>query len=328
MLYDNHNRKINYLRLAVTDRCNLRCHYCMPEDGLDWLGRKEIMSYEEMLRISKLLVQMGIDKIRITGGEPFVRKDIILFISELAKINGLKQINLTTNGVLTQPFIPEFKALKIKSCNLSLDTLNRQRFFDITRRDEFDNVMKTLDALLMHDIEVKINAVVMKNINTDEIHEMVALTQKLPVVMRFIEEMPFNGEGHDYSGIEWNYIKILDTIKNSFPDIYKIKDSPNSTALNYKIPNHKGTVGIIPAYTRSFCGSCNRIRLTPEGSLKTCLYGDAVLNVKDMMRANLTDFEMQTFLQNSFQNRAKDGWEAEKQRQQNGIFESMASIGG
>jgi cyclic pyranopterin phosphate synthase len=300
----------------------------MPEDGLDWLGRKEIMSYEEMLRISKLLVQMGIDKIRITGGEPFVRKDIILFISELAKINGLKQINLTTNGVLTQPFIPEFKALKIKSCNLSLDTLNRQRFFDITRRDEFDNVMKTLDALLMHDIEVKINAVVMKNINTDEIHEMVALTQKLPIAMRFIEEMPFNGEGHDYSGIEWNYIKILDTIKNSFPDIYKIKDSPNSTALNYKIPNHKGTVGIIPAYTRSFCGSCNRIRLTPEGSLKTCLYGDAVLNVKDMMRADLTDLEMQTFLQNSFQNRAKDGWEAEKQRQQNGIFESMASIGG
>jgi cyclic pyranopterin phosphate synthase len=146
--------------------------------------------------------------------------------------------------------------------------------------------------------------------------------------MRFIEEMPFNGEGHDYSGIEWNYIKILDTIKNSFPDIYKIKDSPNSTALNYKIPNHKGTVGIIPAYTRSFCGSCNRIRLTPEGSLKTCLYGDAVLNVKDMMRADLTDLEMQTFLQNSFQNRAKDGWEAEKQRQQNGIFESMASIGG
>ncbi len=328
MLYDNHHRKINYLRLAVTDRCNLRCHYCMPEEGLDWLSRAAIMSYEEMLRICTLLVKMGIDKIRITGGEPFVRKDIMLFISELAKLDGLQKINLTTNGILTAPYVSEFKKLKINACNLSLDTLKRQRFFEITRRDEFEKVMETLEMLLFHGIEVKINAVVMKDINTDEINEMVALTKDLPVAMRFIEEMPFNGNGHEYSGIEWSHVKILATIKDSFSDIYKIKDPENSTALNYKIPSHKGTVGIIPAYTRSFCGSCNRIRLTPEGNLKTCLYGDNVLNIKDMLRNGLTDAEMQSFLQNAFQNRAKDGWEAEHARQKSGVFESMAMIGG
>jgi molybdenum cofactor biosynthesis protein A len=328
MLFDNHNRPINYLRLAVTDRCNLRCTYCMPEDGLEWLHRKEIMSYEEMLRVCGVMVKMGIDKIRITGGEPFAKKDIMLFISELAKLEGLKKINLTTNGVLTEPYISEFKKLKITSCNLSLDTLDRERFFEITRRDELPAVLKTMDALLAHDIEVKVNAVVMNGVNSDEIAAMVALTKDLPIAMRFIEEMPFNGEGNDYSGILWNHKKILNEIKHSFPNIYKIKDPENSTAFNYQIPNHKGTVGIIAAYTRSFCGTCNRIRLTPEGSLKTCLYGDSVLNVKDMMRNGFSDDEMAVLLKQTFQNRAKDGWEAEKNRKAKGIFESMAMIGG
>ncbi len=328
MFFDNHNRPINYLRLAVTDRCNLRCTYCMPEDGLEWLHRNEVMRYEEMLRICTLMVKMGIDKIRITGGEPFARKDIMLFISELAKLNGLKKINLTTNGVLIAPYIPEFKKLKISSCNLSLDTLNRERFFEITRRDELQEVLKTMDALLANDIEVKVNAVVMNGVNSDEIAAMVALTKDLPIAMRFIEEMPFNGEGNDYSGVLWNHTKILGEIKRSFPAIYKIKDPENSTAFNYHIPNHKGTVGIIAAYTRSFCGTCNRIRLTPEGSLRTCLYGDSVLNVKDMMRNGFSDDEMSVLLQQAFQNRAKDGWEAEKKRKTKGIFESMAMIGG
>jgi molybdenum cofactor biosynthesis protein A len=300
----------------------------MPEDGLEWLGRKEVMSYEEILRISALMIDMGIDKIRITGGEPFVRKDIIELIAQLAQFDKLKKINLTTNGVLTAPYIPLFKRYKINSCNLSLDTLDSERFFQITRRDEFSAVMQTLDVLLTHGIEVKINAVVMNDINTDEIVKMVELTKNLPISMRFIEEMPFNGEGNAYSGIVWNHQKILATIQESYPTLQKIPDPPNSTAYLYKIPNHQGTIGIIAAYTRSFCGSCNRIRLTPDGNLQTCLYGSPVLNVKDMMRSDLKDTEMRYFLQQAFQNRAKDGWEAEKKRQQEGFFASMATIGG
>ena len=161
MLIDNHGRIINYMRLAVTDRCNLRCFYCMPEDGLNWLSRAELMSYEEMLRASALLVKMGIEKIRITGGEPFVRKDIMKLLTNLSKLDGLKELSMTTNGVLTAPYVAEMKALGIRSVNLSLDTLDANRFFTITHRDEFANVMHTLDELLKHNIEVKINAVVM-----------------------------------------------------------------------------------------------------------------------------------------------------------------------
>ena len=148
MLIDNHGRNINYLRLAVTDRCNLRCFYCMPEEGLNWLSRKELMSYEEMLSICSLLVRMGIEKIRITGGEPFVRKDIMRFLTALSKLPGLQELTITTNGVLTEPYIPELKALGVKTINLSLDTLDAGRFFAITGRDEFAKVMRTMDALL------------------------------------------------------------------------------------------------------------------------------------------------------------------------------------
>ena len=137
MLTDNYGRKVNYLRLAVTDRCNLRCFYCMPEDGLNWLSRAELMTYEEMLQICALLVGMGIEKIRITGGEPFVRKDIMEFLSALSKVKGLNELTITTNGVLTAPYVADLKKIGVKSVNLSLDTLDAGRFFNITRRDEF-----------------------------------------------------------------------------------------------------------------------------------------------------------------------------------------------
>ncbi len=329
MLLDNHGRKINYLRLAVTDRCNLRCFYCMPEHGLDWLSRKDLMSYEEMLRVCSLLVNMGIEKIRITGGEPFVRKDIMRFIGALSLLPGLKEITITTNGVLTAPLVPELKRMGVRSVNLSLDTLDRDRFFAITRRDEFPVVLNTLQALLKHDMDVKINAVVMEGKNTDDIIPLVALTKEMPVSVRFIEEMPFNGEGNHYTRLYWDHIRILESIRQAYPDIQKIPDPPFSTSYNYRIPGHAGTVGIIAAYTRTFCGTCNRIRLTPQGMLKTCLYDNGVLNVKDLARAGMTDEELQDNLVNALLHRAKDGWEAEKNRTaKNPAHESMATIGG
>jgi len=328
LLTDNHGRTLNYLRLAVTDRCNLRCFYCMPEDGLNWLARKELMSYEEMLRACTLLVKMGIQKIRITGGEPFIRKDIMRFLTALSKLEGLNELSITTNGVLTAPHVAELKNIGVRSVNLSLDTLDAGRFFTITRRDEFSAVMATMDELLKHDMEVKINAVVMDGKNTRDIIPLVELTKQLPVSVRFIEEMPFNGDGHVYQGLSWDHVRILDEIKAAFPAIKKIADPLYSTSYNYHIPGHKGDVGIIAAYSRTFCGTCNRIRITPQGTLKNCLYDDGVLNVKDLMRAGKNDDTINQTLLQAFNNRVKDGWEAERLVENTGMHESMAAIGG
>jgi molybdenum cofactor biosynthesis protein A len=329
LLLDNHGRKINYLRLAVTDRCNLRCFYCMPEEGLNWLSRKELMTYEEMLQACTLLVKMGIEKIRITGGEPFVRKDIMALLTALSKLDGLKELSITTNGVLTAPHVVELKNIGVRSVNLSLDTLDANRFFTITRRDEFANVMETMEELLKHDMEVKINTVVMAGKNTQDIIPLVGLTKDLPVSVRFIEEMPFNGDGHSYSGIVWDYVRIFDEIRQTFPEIQKVPDPQYSTSYNYQIQGHKGSIGIIAAYSRTFCGTCNRIRITPQGTLKNCLYDDGVLNIKDLMRSSMGNAELEETLRAAFNNRQKDGWQAEQKRLENPNFhESMATIGG
>ena len=323
VLRDNHNRTINYLRLAVTDKCNLRCFYSMPEHGINWLSRAELMTYEEMMRLCTLLVANGISKIRITGGEPFVRKDIMSLIAGLSALHGLQELTITTNGVLTAPHIPELKKYGIRSVNLSIDTLDRDRFFAITRRDELPAVMHTMEELLRHGIEVKINAVVMDGRNTQDILPLVQLTKDLPVSVRFIEEMPFNGTG-DIRPCGWDHIRILQTIKDTYPTLQKLPDPPFSTSYNYHIPGHKGSVGIIAAYTRSFCGTCNRIRITPQGMLKTCLYDNGVLNIRDLMRGSINDSEVLAALLTALSNRARDGREAEKYA----VHDSMATIGG
>ena len=328
MLTDNHGRTINYLRLAVTDRCNLRCFYCMPEEGLKWLSREELLTYEEMLRLCTILVAMGIEKIRITGGEPFVRKDIMPFLHALSTLNGLNELTITTNGILTAPLVPELKKIGIRSVNLSLDTLDRNRFFAITHRDEMDKVMETLHALLSYGIEVKLNAVVMEGKNIEDILPMVALTKELPVSVRFIEEMPFNGGDSHYTALKWDYARILEEISSKYPDLQKVQDPSFSTSYNYHIPGHKGNVGVIAAYTRSFCGTCNRIRITPQGVLKTCLYDNGVLNIKDTMRVGASDQSIADTILGALGTRAKDGHEAERSRRASGVHESMATIGG
>jgi cyclic pyranopterin phosphate synthase len=301
----------------------------MPEEGLNWLSRKELMTYEEMLQICSLLVKMGIEKIRITGGEPFVRKDIMQFLTSLSKLKGLNELNITTNGVLTAPHIPELKAIGVNSINLSLDTLDANRFFSITGRDEFSNVIETLENCLKNDIEVKINAVVMDGKNTQDIIPLVQLTKDMPVSVRFIEEMPFNGDGHVYNGLKWDYLRILEEITEKYPGIQKIPDALYSTSYNYKIPGHKGSIGIIAAYSRTFCGTCNRIRITPVGELKTCLYDNGILNIKDLIRQGINEGDLRGILLKTFNQRAKNGWEAERSRKKStGIHESMATIGG
>lgn len=329
MLYDNHQRPINYLRLAVTDRCNLRCFYCMPEEGIDYVPKTELLSYEEMLRLVRVLAKMGITKVRITGGEPFVRKDMTHFLSDLVKTPNLQEVHLTTNGTLTQNLIPQLQQIGIKSVNLSLDSLNKQRFFDITRRDVFDTVMETLHALIVAKLPTKINMVVMQDQNIDDIIPMVELAKANPINVRFIEEMPFNGTNRTPSLLEWNYKRIYQHIEATYPHIYKIEDGKYSTSTNYQIKGFQGTFGIIAAYSRTFCGTCNRIRLTPRGILKTCLYDTGVFNIKDVMRAGASDAQIQATFLDALGNRAKDGFEAEQNRHFDPLItESMSSIGG
>ena len=328
-LLDNHGRPINYIRLAVTDRCNLRCFYCMPEEGIKYLPRTELLSYEEMLRMLNVLAQLGIQKVRITGGEPFLRKNMMYFLEEVLKIEGIQKLNITTNGTLTTPLIPSLKKLGVHSINLSIDSLDQQRFYEITRRDELPKVLETLDALMAHNIPTKLNAVVMEGRNTEDIIPLAELTKELPISVRFIEEMPFNGTGANYPTLNWNYKKILDHLKATFPKIEKLKDAPHSTSLNYQVPGFTGSIGIIPAFSRTFCGTCNRIRVTPQGVLKTCLYDSGVFNIRDIMRSGATDEQLKTTFLEAIGNRAKDGYEAEQNRKLNlPVTESMSTIGG
>jgi molybdenum cofactor biosynthesis protein A len=326
MLIDNHGRAINYLRLAVTDRCNLRCFYCMPHEGIEFLPKTHLLSFEEMYRLIFLLAEMGISKVRITGGEPFVRKELMDFLWKISEIKGIEKINLTTNGVLTAPYVPELKKLGIASINLSLDSLDRNRFFEMTRRDELPNVLKTFDAILENDIPLKINSVMMAGKNDEDIFSLVELARTQPVGIRFIEEMPFNGEGEKLAYF-LSYKEIMAKISSKYPDIVKIQDEPNSTSYNYQIPNFKGKVGVIAAFSRTFCGTCNRLRITPTGDFKTCLYDDGVMNVRDMLRSGMSNSELAAHLQNAIGHRAKDGFEAESLRKTK-VSESMTTIGG
>lgn len=327
MLVDNHNRPINYMRLAVTDRCNLRCFYCMPEEGIKYLPKKELLTFDEILRIVTITARMGVSKIRLTGGEPFVRPDLMDLIRAIVKVNGVEELHITTNGLLTSSHIDELRQLGIRSVNLSLDTLDAQRFKSITRRDEFDKTWSTLQQLFEARIPVKINSVVMDGKNIDDIVPLVELTKDQPVSVRFIEEMPFNGEGNHYQKLTWTHKKILSYITENYPALVKLPDAPHATAYHYKVPGYQGNLGIIAAFSRTFCGTCNRIRVTAQGSLKTCLYDDGVLNLKELMRSGEPDSMIERHLLKAFGSRAKDGFEAEKNRSSQ-VSESMSTIGG
>jgi len=327
-LLDNHGRKLNYLRMAVTDRCNLRCFYCMPEEGIKYLPKKDVLTNPEILRLTNLLARFGITKIRLTGGEPFVRRDLMPLLRNLVEVPGIRDVHLTTNGVLTAPYVEELRRLNIAGVNLSLDTLDRKRFHDITRRDEFNNVMQAFDALLASAIPVKINAVVMEGKNIEDIIPLIELGRHNPVDIRFIEEMPFNGEGSHYKRLEWTYTRILEYIRSHYPDIKRVHDPDNATAMGYQIPGFKGQLGIIAAFSRTFCGTCNRIRVTAQGTLKTCLYDAGVLDIRALLRQTADDGYVGEQLLKAFQSRAKDGFEAEASRQATPVSESMSTIGG
>ncbi|UPL48894.1 GTP 3',8-cyclase MoaA [Hymenobacter sublimis] len=328
VLFDNHGRPLEYLRLAVTDRCNLRCFYCMPEEGIQYLPKQELLTYEEMERLVAIMAGLGVRKVRLTGGEPFVRRDLVPFMSRLSAIPGIEELTLTTNGVLTAPHVPELARMGVKAVNLSLDTLDRARFASITRRDELPRVLDTFYALLAAGIRVKINAVVMDGQNTQDLLPLAELTRELPVDVRFIEEMPFNGGSHAAT-LPWNHTRIREHLELNLGTLTPVATRPGDTASHYTVAGHQGRLGIIAAYSRTFCGTCNRIRLTAEGGLKTCLYDQGVLDIRALLRSGASDADIVAALTSAFRHRAANGFEAERQRPLHQLsFESMSTIGG
>jgi molybdenum cofactor biosynthesis protein A len=317
---------MEYMRLAVTDRCNLRCFYCMPHHGAEFVPRKELLTYEEMLRLTRITVELGVSKVRITGGEPFVRKNMYGFLKRLAKIDGLDNISITTNGAVANRHIPFLKEIGVKSINLSLDTLDKQRFEEITRRDFFDEAMSTYDAVLATGMDLKINMVVMADRNKNDILPMAMLTKNDDVSVRFIEEMPFNGEGARDIKI-MNHVDILDHLKAQLPPLTRIADPRGNTSMNYTVEGHRGKIGIIAAYSRTFCGDCNRVRVTATGKLINCLYGEGVLDLKRLLSDGSSDHMIMDAITSAYQNKHQDGFKSEQARASS-ITESMSSIGG
>ncbi len=219
MLVDNHNRAINYLRLAVTDRCNLRCNYCMPEEGINFAKNDKLFTIDELVRLSEIVVAQGIDKIRITGGEPFVRKDLMVLLRSLSKLDGLNDISVTTNATLIGPHINELKELGIKNINVSMDAINRETFERITRRNEYDVVYNNIIRLITEGFNVRINFIALEGQNTEDIIPMLELTKHYDVSVRFLEEMPFNGGSKKFQTINWDFQTILEPIRNTILSI-------------------------------------------------------------------------------------------------------------
>jgi len=284
ILTDGYGRKHNYLRISLVEKCNLRCTYCMPSEGVQLSPREELMSASEVYEIAKVFVSYGVDKIRLTGGEPLLRKDfgeIVEYLSSLPV-----SLAITTNGVLLDRYIDVLKKAGVNKLNISIDTLNPDRFKGLTLRDQFHRVMKNIDLATEEGFNVKLNVVLIKGRNEDEIIEFIELTKDASVQVRFIEFMPFKGN-------QWDQSKTisLESILNRVSFHYnnsaleRIEDEPNDTAKNYKIRDYQGSFAVISTVTNPFCDSCNRLRLTANGRLRNCLFSDNEQRLLELFRS-------------------------------------------
>jgi len=274
---DNFEREITYLRVSVTDRCNLRCKYCMPPGGIEKKDHEDLISLEDIYRIIKESTRLGIKKIRFTGGEPLVRLGLHKLIKDVSQLEGIKEITMTTNGVLLTKYIKELKEAGLNRVNISLDTLRADRYKDITRGGDINKVIEGIKAAQKYDMKpIKINAVLMKGFNDDEIEDFAKLTIDKDIIIRFIELMPF---GERYSWTKDKYLsnsRVLEKVKN----LEEINYDKGSPSRYYKIKGAKGKIGLINPISRHFCNTCNRIRLTADGNIKPCLHSDLEIDMK------------------------------------------------
>ncbi|KAL7626994.1 hypothetical protein AAE478_003770 [Parahypoxylon ruwenzoriense] len=289
-LTDTFHRQHDYLRISLTERCNLRCVYCMPEEGVPLSPPRELLTTPEIVMLSSVFVSQGVNKIRLTGGEPTIRKDILPLMQQIGALrsHGLRELCLTTNGLALHRKLEGMVEAGLTGVNLSLDTLDPWQFQIMTRRKGFDAVMRSIDRVLELNkhgasIRLKINAVVMRGINDREIIPFVEMTREKDIEVRFIEYMPFDGNKWN-KGKMFSYSEMLDRIRGEFPGLEKVRDHKNDTSKTYRIPGFVGKIGFITSMTHNFCGTCNRLRITSDGNLKVCLFGNAEVSLRDILR--------------------------------------------
>ncbi|CAM9159213.1 unnamed protein product [Ascophyllum nodosum] len=297
MLLDTHGRYHNYLRISLTERCNLRCVYCMPEDGVDLQPKEKMLTQQEILRLAGMFVDAGVDKIRLTGGEPLVRKDLPEIVGALSSMTGVRNVGVTTNGINLRRKLSDLRAAGLTHINVSMDTLKPDRFVAITRRNGLDAVLASLEAALAHGYggRLKINCVVMNGVNTDELPEFLDFTRDQELDVRFIEWMPFDDNRWKDSKF-FSYESMMKVIRGRYPDLERTVDSANDTTKWYRVPGYKGRVGFITSMSEHFCGTCNRLRITSDGNLKVCLFGDESLSLRDALRGGLSDAEISVLI--------------------------------
>ncbi|KAG5980387.1 hypothetical protein E4U55_004073 [Claviceps digitariae] len=289
-LTDSFHRQHDYLRISITERCNLRCVYCMPAEGVPLSPNRELLTTPEIIMLSSIFVSQGVSKIRLTGGEPTIRQDIVPLMQQIGALRarGLKELCITTNGISLRRKLDSMVQAGLTGVNLSLDTLDPWQFQIMTRRKGFEAVRDSIDRILEMkrlgaDIKLKINCVVMRGVNDREVLPFVEMTREKDLEVRFIEYMPFDGN-------RWNknkmlsYSEMLDMIREQHPGLEKVVDHKNDTSKAWHIPGFAGRIGFITSMTHNFCGTCNRLRITSDGNLKVCLFGNAEVSLRDMLR--------------------------------------------
>nr|XP_014686404.2 molybdenum cofactor biosynthesis protein 1 isoform X2 [Equus asinus] len=291
-LTDSFGRRHSYLRISLTEKCNLRCQYCMPEEGVPLTPKAKLLTTEEILTLAQLFVKEGVDKIRLTGGEPLIRPDVVDIVAQLHRLEGLRTIGVTTNGINLARLLPSLQKAGLSAINISLDTLVPAKFEFIVRRKGFHKVMEGIHkAIELGYNPVKVNCVVMRGLNEDELLNFVALTKGLPLDVRFIEYMPFDGNKWNFRKMV-SYKEMLDTLRQQWPELEKLPEEESSTAKAFKIPGFRGQVSFITSMSEHFCGTCNRLRITADGNLKVCLFGNSEVSLRDHLRAGASEEEL------------------------------------
>ena len=299
MILDSFGRNHNYLRISLTDNCNLRCFYCMPEEEYEFTPASRLMQADEIEAISKIFVAQGVNKIRLTGGEPLVRKDAGKIILSLSKLP--VKLTLTTNGTRIHEFIALLKEANIQTLNISLDTLQSDRFMLLTRRDQFKLVYDNIQLLIRNNFQVKVNVVVMKGMNDGEINDFIEWTKDTPIQIRFIEFMPFSGNRWTSNKV-FTWQEILEVVQTKYP-IVRLEDEINDTAKKYTVPGHVGSFAVISTMTSPFCSGCNRMRLTADGKMKNCLFSK---EETDLLTAFRKGEDILPLIQKSIASKAKE----------------------
>jgi len=325
-LTDRYGRVQDYLRISVTDRCNLRCTYCMPAEGLAWRGRDELLTDDEIVRAATLMATLGVRKIRLTGGEPTMRENLPELVKRLKAIEGIETVSLTTNGVLFWQHAAVLKAAGLHGVNISLDSLNRDTFQRIARRDKLHCVMDSIAAALREGFVVKVNMVVMAGVNDHEMLNFVELARTRPLNVRFIEYMPFKGNRWEPTGMV-TYDMMRAQIEAVHP-LYALPETfvENRVAEDFTIPGFRGRVSLIASMTKSFCGSCSRLRMTADGSLKACLFFPAQTNLRGLLRSGASDAELTELIRTTVVNKPKGHPDPRELEALNDL--SMIEIGG